>query len=67
MSRGASIVIEIECELDEDWFVDWDELTSVQKAMFAVRHPHCEGSGKMAAYCDGCPFCTHFDVDRYDV
>lgn len=65
MTRSVNLAVHIECELGDEYFADWNNLSPAVQAFWneATEQPHCEGSGNMGIWCNGCPFCHYFEVD----
>ena len=60
--RTEQILIDIDCELDSEYFGDWVLLTPEIQAFWAdpSHKCNCEGSGVISSLCNGCPFCEHY-------
>lgn len=65
MSRTETFNLEITCELDNEYFGDWDSLSPEIKAFWDKAHqkPHCEGEGVIGTWCRHCPWCANFDAE----
>lgn len=65
MSRQQDFEMNVECVLDDEYFLDWDDLSPELKEFWhrAVQQPSCEGSGRIGVWCDDCPFCGKFEVE----
>lgn len=56
--RVEYIEFEVRCDLDDDFFLDWDAMTERVREFWDA-HPGpvpCEGDGEMTTYCGDCPF-----------
>lgn len=61
--RTGQVMIDVDCELDAEYFGDWD-LLSPEIKKFWVDPAHkcnCEGYGVLSSSCRGCPFCEYYD------
>ena len=65
MTREQQISLDIQCNLDDEYFGDWDELTPEIQEFWnnSSDGTHCEGGGNMGTWCEGCHFCGRFDED----
>jgi hypothetical protein len=66
--RTQHVHIEIECSLDQEYFLDWESLSPEAKAFWTKaqqdsKQSNCEGQGGMGWWCQGCPFCNRFNAD----
>lgn len=59
-------VIDIDCDLSDEYFGGWDSLTPEIKKFWEDHTCFCEGSGVMSSLCDGCPFCSYFNKDELE-
>lgn len=66
MPRTQTFTTEITCELDDEYFGDWDSLSpEIQKFWDdTTLQSHCEGQGGMGAWCHRCPWCKSYEVDE---
>ena len=58
--RNEQVMIDIDCELDLEYFGDWDSLTPEMQKFWEDHKCNCEGSGVVSSSCYGCPFCEHY-------
>lgn len=67
MSRSQNFDLSITCDLDDEYFADWNDMSPELQAFWTAtdKQPGCEGSGAITPInCDGCPFCKHYEVDE---
>jgi hypothetical protein len=64
--RTEQLVIDIDCELDDEYFGEWDLLTPEIQAFWEdpSHKCNCEGSGVMSSLCADCPFCSEYEVEH---
>lgn len=62
--RKQEFDVTVECELGDEYFLDWDELPDEIKKFWETTtlQSLCEGEGVMGVGCYGCPFCKEFNV-----
>lgn len=66
MSRRIEGTLDITCELNSEYFQDWNDLTEEQQAMFDDKATRCDGGGRMGVWCVGCDFCSDYEFEDYD-
>ncbi len=59
--RNHSIVIDITCELNQEYFGVWKDLTDERRTMFEDFPTHCDGGGVMGEWCRNCKFCYTYE------
>jgi len=60
--RKGTTTLEIVCELNEEYFAPWEELTDEQKAIFEKKQTRCEGIGLFGWWCTMCDFLHDVEI-----
>jgi len=51
----------ITCELNQEYFEVWKDLTAERRAIFEAYPTRCDGSGAMGTWCESCEFCYLYE------
>ena len=62
MSRTAIVKLIIICELDQEYFAPWDELSPEQQAIFTDRSCKCDDENDFGPFCIDCDFCENWEL-----
>ena len=63
--RKGVIEVTVVCELDQEYFAPWEDLTLEQQAIFKKRSTNCDGVGYLSQGCVGCDFCHDTELEDW--
>lgn len=66
MTRTQDFNLTVRCELDDEYFQDWNSLSPELKAFWDELNNicNCDGTGEMSTWCKNCVFCEVFEIEE---